>query len=78
MKKIEIEVHGEYADDVIGDFWAWFLDGGGVQDFADPRYFNPDQEYSFDEKYDAERGVWYLDTRPIEEREKKIRDEDKD
>jgi len=56
--KIVIKVKGPHAKEVAAEFWAWFLDGGGAQQFCDPE-FN-DTGYSFYETYDKDENRWII------------------
>ena len=58
--EIVIKVKGPHASDVVKDFWAWFLDGGGAQMFCDPDLNPNDGDYSFYDTYDKDNEEWII------------------
>jgi len=58
--EIIIKVKGPHANDVVGEFWAWFLDGGGAQMFCNEDLNPVDGQYTFYDTYDKENNEWII------------------
>lgn len=60
--EIVIKVKGPYAEEVVGHFWAWFLDAAGAQMFCEGPFDGPieDNNLAVYDTYDKENEEWIL------------------
>lgn len=64
--EIRIPVIGENANEIVEEFWSWFLDGGGEQMFFDVVDMN--RSFSAMTKVDDDSN-WYIEQIPKEDEE---------